>query len=60
MKMLKLHGVEDHLFNQIEKSNGIGCFIEDFIEQVHQFGMLDEKRTSKIKDRKKILTSFNK
>ena len=27
MKMIKIHGVEDHLFDQIKKFNGIGCFI---------------------------------
>ena len=36
--MIKIHGIEDHLFNQIKKINDIGCFIEDFIEQTHQFG----------------------
>ena len=30
-------------FEQIEKFNGIGCFVKDFIEQAHQFGMLDIK-----------------
>ena len=38
----KIHGIEDHLLDEIKKYNGIGCFIEDFIEQAHQFGMLDE------------------
>ena len=37
MKMIKKHGVEDHLFDQIKKNNGIGCSIEDSIEQAHQF-----------------------
>ena len=60
MKMIKIYGVEDHLFEQIEKFNKIGCFIEDFIERMHQFGMLDEKRTGKIRDRKSFRTSFNK
>ena len=53
MKMIKIHGVEDHLFDQIKHFNGIGCFIEDFIEQAHQFGNLDESRTSKLRDREK-------
>ena len=44
MKMIKIHGVEDHLFNQIKKINGTGCFIEDFIEQTHQFGAIDDKK----------------
>ena len=39
--------------DQIIKYNGIGCFIEDFIEQAHQFGMLDEKVISNMRDRKK-------
>jgi len=53
MKMIKIHGVEDHLFDQIKHFNGIGCFIEDFIEQAHQFGNLDESRTGKLRDREK-------
>ena len=51
MQMIKIHGVEDHLFDQIKHYNGIGCFIEDFIEQEHQFGNLDESRTGKLRDR---------
>ena len=60
MKMIKIHGVEDHLFDQIKKFNGIGCFIEDFIEQAYQFGALDERRTGKLRDRKKAFTSHSK
>ena len=26
MQMIKIHGVEDHLFDQIKHYNGIGCF----------------------------------
>ena len=44
MKVLKIHGVEDQLFDQIEKFNRIGCFVEDFIEQAHQFGTLNVKK----------------
>ena len=55
--MLKIHGIEDHLVNQMRKFNGIGCFIEDFIEQAHQFGMKDEKRTANMRDRKKAAHS---
>ena len=51
--MVKIHGIEDHFLDQIKKYNGIGCFIEDFIEQAHQFGMLDEKRIANMRDRKK-------
>ena len=59
-KMVKIHGIEDHLLNQIKKYNGIGCFIEDFIEQAHQLGMLDKKRTENIRDRTKASFSSSK
>ena len=54
--MIKIHGVEDHLFDQIKHYNGIGCCIEDFIEQAHQFWNLDESRTGKLKD---MVKSYN-
>ena len=53
MKIIKIHGVEDQLFDQIEKCDGIGCFVENFIKRVHQFEMLDENRTGKMRDKKK-------
>ena len=59
-KMVKIHEIEDHLLDQIKKYNGIGCFIEDFIEQAHQFGMLDEKRTANMRDRTKASFSSSK
>ena len=60
MQMIKIHGVEDHLFDQIKYYNWIGCFIEDFIEQAQQFGNLDESRTSKLRDQGKAYNhSFN-
>ena len=43
--MPKIHGIENHLLDHIKKYNVIGCFIEDFIDQAHQFLMNDEKRT---------------
>ena len=46
MQMNKIHGVEDHLFDQTKHFNGIGCVIEKFIGQEYQFGNLDESRTS--------------
>ena len=53
MQIIKIHGVEDYLFDQIKHCNEIGCFIEDFIKQAHQFGNLDESRTGKLGDRVK-------
>ena len=43
--MPKIHGIENHFLDHIKKYNVIGCFIEDFIDQAHQFLMNDEKRT---------------
>ena len=53
MKIRKIHGVEDYLFEQIQKFNGIGCFIKDFIEQAHQFKMLN-KKAGKSRDRNNL------
>ena len=56
-KMVKIHDLDDHLLNQIKKYNGIGCFVENFIEQARQFGMIDEKLPVNIRDR--VKTSIN-
>jgi hypothetical protein len=36
-KLPKIHGLEDHLINMMEQWNGVGDFLEAFIEQAHQF-----------------------
>ena len=54
MQMITIDGFEDHLFDQIKHYNRIGCFIEDFIEQTHQFRHLDESRTGKLRDGGKL------
>jgi len=41
----KIHAIEDHLVALMTKWNGIGCFLEDFVEKEHQTGKLEEKRT---------------
>ena len=46
--------------NQVEKYNGIECYIEGFIEQVHQFEMIDERRTGNIRDRVKASINHTK
>jgi hypothetical protein len=51
MKMSKIHALEDHLIATMEQWNEIGDFLEDFIEQAHQFGMKEEKRTANMIDR---------
>ena len=45
---------------KIKKYNGIGCFIKDFIKQAHQFGVLDERRTGKLRDRPKAFQSHSR
>ena len=49
-KMVKINGIEDYLLNHIKKYNGIGCYIEEFIEQDHQFGIIDEIKTANTRD----------
>ena len=60
MKMPKIYGLEDHLIATMEQWNGIGNFLEDFIEQVHQFGMKEEKRTANMRDRVRAANSHSK
>jgi hypothetical protein len=60
MKMPKIHGLEDHLIASMEQWNGIGDFLEDFIEQAHQFGMKEEKRTANMRDRVKAASSHSR
>jgi hypothetical protein len=51
MKMPKIQALEDHLIASMEQYNESGDFLEDFIEQAHQFGMKEEKRTANMRDR---------
>jgi hypothetical protein len=60
MKMPKIHALEDHLAAMMERWNGIGDFLEDFIEQAHQFGMKEEKRTANMRDRVRAANSHSK
>ena len=43
-----------------KKYNGIGCFIEDFIEYSHQFGMIDKRSTGNMRDRVKASMNHSK
>ena len=45
MKGLKIHAIENHLIGQMQGMNGIGDYLEDFVEQGHQKGVRDEGRT---------------
>ena len=59
-KIPTIHGIEDHLLDQIIKYNEIGCFIEDFIDQAHQYGMLEEKKSANMRDREKAAHNHSK
>jgi hypothetical protein len=60
MKMPKIHALEDHLIATVEQWNGIGDFLEDFIEQAHQFGTKEEKRMANMRDRVRAANSHSK
>ena len=59
-KMPKIYGIEDHSLGQIIKYNEIGCFVEDFIEQAHQYGMLEERKSANMRDREKTTHDHSK
>jgi hypothetical protein len=51
MEAPKVHAVQDHLCDQLIQYQGIGDLMEDFVEQAHQDGILDDRRTRSIKDK---------
>ena len=52
----KIHGLEDHLVEQMIAYNGIGDYCEDFVEQSHQDGVKEELRTHGLKRTKAFLS----
>ena len=52
----KIHALEDHLLQQIERHKGISDFVGDFVEQSHQHGLKDELRTRGL-DRARVFLS---
>ena len=59
-KIVKIYGIEDFFIELNQKYNGIECFNEDFIEQDHQFRMLDVEWIADIKDRVKASINYSK
>ena len=59
MRGPKIHGVEDHLRDQMIHYNGIGDFFEDFVEQGHQTGVRDETRTRGLTRMKAFIAHSN-
>ena len=53
----KIHAVEDHLLSLMKRWNGIGCFLEDFVEKEHQTGKLEDKRTGNMGNKNRQASS---
>jgi hypothetical protein len=51
MEAPKVHAVQDHLCDQLTQYQWIGDLMEDFVEQAHQDGIHDDRRTRSIKDK---------
>jgi hypothetical protein len=56
-RMLKLsvtpksHGSEHHACNQLEFPQGMADFCEDWVKQLHQLGLKNNRRTKGVRDR---------
>jgi hypothetical protein len=55
----KIHGVEDHLREQMNEIGGIGDYLEDFVEQGHQTGVKDKIRTKGLNRMKAFIAHLN-
>jgi hypothetical protein len=51
MEAPKVHAIQDHLCDQMLKFGGIGDLMEDFVEQSHQDGIRDDRRTRTLKNK---------
>jgi hypothetical protein len=47
----KCHGSEDHACDQLELLRGLADFCEDWVEQLHQLGLKNNRRTKTIRNR---------
>ena len=47
----KCHGSEDHACDQLELLKGLADFCEDWVEQLHQLGLKNNRRTKTIRNR---------
>jgi hypothetical protein len=57
---VKAHLLESHSIDQMEFWKGVGNFMEDFIEQAHQWGDHDKRRSSGMRDRGKVAIAHSK
>ncbi len=47
----KCHASEDHACDQLELLKGLADFCEDWVEQLHQLGLMNNRRTKTIRNR---------
>jgi hypothetical protein len=47
----KCHASEDHAYDQLELLKGLADFCEDWVEQLHQLGLKNNRRTKTIRNR---------
>ncbi len=47
----KRHASEDHACDQLELLKGLADFCEDWVEQLHQLGLKNNRRTKTIRNR---------
>ena len=47
----KCHASEDHACDQLELLKGLADFCEDWVEQLHQLGLKNNRRTKTIRNR---------
>ena len=57
---MKAHVIEDQAIDQMERLNGFGDFTEAFVEQAHQWGEGEERRTHGLRDRGKAANAHSK
>jgi hypothetical protein len=57
---VKAHLLESHAIEQMIRFGGIGDFAEDFIEQAHQWGESEERRTHGLRDRSRAANAHSK
>jgi hypothetical protein len=56
----KCHASEDHACDQLESLMGLADFCEDWVEQLHQLGLKNNRRTKTIRDRERKYILYTK
>jgi hypothetical protein len=54
----KYHASEDHACDQLELLKGLADFCEDWVEQLHQLGLKNNRRTKTIRNQDRKCKSY--